>query len=213
MTTIELFNTGLSELVCQVVLSGKSYPRQSFLSDVKVVVDVGGYVGAAAMYFSRLYPEAEVYSFEPFRPAYEMLCRNVMGNPQVKAFCIALGDCDETRPLYLGTQDYCTNSLHESPECGLDTVDVPVRHAGGYLGGLGIDVIDVLKLDVEGAETQILATLDLAKVRVLYVEFHSSEDRLAIDDRLRPTHTLTQGVVTGPHRGELVYARKDLVPE
>jgi hypothetical protein len=47
---------------------------------------------------------------------------------------------------------------------------------------------------------------------VVYLEYHSEEDRIALDELLRPTHILYAGSVAFPHRGEFVYVRNDAFP-
>jgi len=73
---------------------------------------------------------------------------------------------------------------------------------------------DIIKIDTEGCELPILSALSecVRATKVLYLEYHSEEDRIAIDEMLRPTHILYSGNVQFPHRGEFVYVRNDAFP-
>jgi hypothetical protein len=56
---------------------------------------------------------------------------------------------------------------------------VPVRHAGRALQELGIGLIDVVKIDTEGAEWEILTAMDPARlrgVRLIMGELHGIRD-------------------------------------
>ena len=48
--------------------------------------------------------------------------------------------------------------------------------------------------------------------KVIYIEYHSEEDRLKIDRILCNTHLLYGGRILHPHSGELTYVHNDAFP-
>jgi hypothetical protein len=90
-----------------------------------------------------------------------------------------------------------------------------VKSARGEFARMGIGAGEsmILKLDTEGCEVPILRDVSavLGGVDLLYVEYHSEEDRLAIDDLLRGQMMLAVGRAMMPHRGTSVYVARHLV--
>jgi len=89
---------------------------------------------------------------------------------------------------------------------------IVVRDAGRTIADQGIDDIDILKVDTEGCEVPILSSMGklVETARVIYLEYHSDEDRRTLDTMLAPTHLIFSGRVICPHRGEFCYLRRDL---
>lgn len=213
--TFYYHNSHLGGAVVQAVLSGSSYPIIQFITNVRTIVDVGANVGAATLYFAAQYPQARVLAFEPFPSSYELLVRNLAAFPNVTAMNFGLFDQNKQVPLYLGVQDPVTNSIALGAEVAQDAfVTVTLREAKAVLAEHGIERIDILKLDTEGSELPILRSISslMAKVSVLYIEFHHEADRLEIDQMLKRTHMLVMGKITTPHRGELCYVLRELIP-
>ena len=76
-----------------------------------------------------------------------------------------------------------------------------------------MDRIDILKLDTEGCEVPILGSmLDVvaATTKVVFLEYHSDEDRRRLDAMLEPSHQLVYGQ-NHFETGELTYFARDLV--
>ena len=74
--------------------------------------------------------------------------------------------------------------------------------------------IDVLKVDTEGCELPILRSIAelLPSIPVIYVEYHSEDDRREIDRMLGDTHVVVAGHVFQIHRGELTYVARGAFP-
>lgn len=59
------------------VVSGKTYPHLPFVEDVRVVIDMDGGCGAAAVHFGRHHPDAQIHAFEADDDAHAHLAHNV----------------------------------------------------------------------------------------------------------------------------------------
>lgn len=140
------------------------------------IFDCGGNVGYAAVWFAMRYPQARIVSIEPDRDNYALLVRNTSPFRNVMPIHAAVwgsdtaldvvdighGECSfETRPVGEGPR---TSVVGRSLALSLPTL----------MRMLDVTSIDLLKMDVEGAETQVLAG-DLAWLRcvgVVVIEFH-----------------------------------------
>jgi hypothetical protein len=91
---------------------------------------------------------------------------------------------------------------------------VEIRDAGSWASENAIDRIDVLKVDVEGAEVEVLQSLGslLPTVKVLYVEYDSRHARRAIAALIEETHELYVGSLL-LDQGEIIYLRRDLADD
>jgi FkbM family methyltransferase len=208
------FATKLGSVVAQEVLSGKSYPLVNLGGDeVRTVVDIGANVGAASVYFSLCYPRARVLAFEPSPAAFSLLSRNAQEWGRIEPFNVALSDRDGRADLFGGASDSVESSLVRTAQSGGQSATTEVRDAAAMLRELGVEAMDVLKVDTEGWEVPILRSLSplLPRAGVIYVEFHDAADRLEIDRILGPTHLLVGGAITAPHRGELRYLARGRV--
>ena len=175
-----------------------------------VAFDVGAHVGNYAFGFSdRVGPSGRVYAFEPGGYAYRILMRNIRlfhrGN--ISGFRFALSDYDGIGMLFCGRDGtdetfngFVRGSCEAEPFFDLSEEEI---EEGGFLGGhhyervqvlrldtfvsrFGVDRLDLLKVDVEGAELRVLAGARESLKRfspLLYVEVHYGQDVLgAVSD-------------------------------
>jgi FkbM family methyltransferase len=149
----------------------------------RFIIDGGANVGYASIYFSNRYPDADIVAVEPDPFNFEVLCENVKGYPQIRPLKAAIW---KERSLLrvdnsLGSWA-CTVSEVRSEEL-LDTNQPPYSDAltlDDICLRAGQDKIDILKLDIEGAELEVFAAPCqswLAKTGVIIIELH---------DRMKP---------------------------
>ena len=64
----------------------------------------------------------------------------------------------------------------------MGTEDIVVKNAIEQLMELGLDAINVLKLDTEGSEVEIIKTLSpmFDRIRCILLEYHTAEDKEAL---------------------------------
>ena len=209
---LECFDNALSEMVATDILAGRTYPKIDAAVEVRTVLDVGANVGAAAVWFSVVYPDATVHALEPAREPFALLARNTADRPRVVAHQLGLFSADRSVPLHHGALDTVTASVGVSRLTRADAETVQLRAVADWLREQAIDRVDVLKLDTEGCEVPILEGMRgrLASVQVLHVEFHREADRKAIDRLVGDTHLLVYGHIHHAHRGELTYVANAL---
>jgi FkbM family methyltransferase len=144
------------------------------LTESPLIVDAGANIGLATLFFKHCYPNARILAFEPEPETFAMLERNVTSNrlTDVSLFQVALGKEDGSVRLHghpgaLGT----TTMENVFPDPQTDTV-VDVARLSSFID----EPVDMLKLDVEGAELAVLDDLVAASklhlIREMVVECH-----------------------------------------
>ena len=180
-----------------------------------VIVDVGANIGASAVFFKTRYPRARIYAFEPVPSNFDLLQRNTAEFRDVQVFREALSDQNgELELIHSGNAANEGGWGFEQPaqelNGGEDRLRVPMFESGKRLQDLGIQHIDILKLDTEGSESRILSGLGdslLAKTAFIVGELHGKRD-FALLDRLEQAGFDIEAKKTLGKRLFLFFARK-----
>jgi FkbM family methyltransferase len=133
------------------------------------------------------FPDARIVTIEPSRDNFAVLRRNVEPYPRIVALNQALGPVEGTVTLRnRGTGEWGFTVVPEPSDCASPEVvhDVSVITVPAILEKFGVRGIDLLKLDIEGAECALLrgAPPWVAQTRVIFAELH---------DRIMPGCTST----------------------
>jgi FkbM family methyltransferase len=155
--------------------------------DTRVVVDAGANVGLAALYFAWRFPAARVLALEPDPENFAQLCRNVAEEDRIEPVRAALwgreGRVRLTDPgggaWALRTKevrDGRNGGRREAEEGGGDGGAVRAVTLDTLLRSHDVERVDVLKLDIEGAEREVLAGASawMDRVRAVVAELHES---------------------------------------
>lgn len=148
------------------------------------IIDAGAHVGLATLYFKSIWPEAQIVAIEPNPDLADLLRKNIKDNQlsDVAVLEAALSDHEGHETLHVDDswdRWYSSGSLHEFAwNNAADTM--PVSVPAVTLDSILADdlIIDVLKMDIEGAERKVLAAAgeNLKKVQHLIMEYHPRED-------------------------------------
>ncbi len=134
-----------------------------------LILDVGANIGLSTRFFLGRYPSARVVAFEPDPALFACLERNVaeFGPDRVELQQAAVWREAGELPFYAEGAD--GGRLSAGPEA---TLTVPAVTLDRWLDA---ERIDLLKIDVEGAEGEILESIAgrLGAVQRLFVEYHS----------------------------------------
>ena len=121
-----------------------------------VVVDVGANIGYYTLLAARAVgPEGAVVAFEPDPVNFNLLSRNVAGNgfaDRVTLIRGAVGGRNGTVTLFRDQDNYGAHSLAEDNLENAGSVEVACFRLTEVLADYGFERVDVLKLDVQGAE-------------------------------------------------------------
>lgn len=148
------------------------------------IVDLGANIGLATRYFVGLEPAARVLAVEPDPRAAAVLRENVRGLDQVAVEPVAVtADGDGTVELFLGAQTIASSVVGPRDGAAGESVTVQTRRLDDLLDAHGFDEIDLLKIDVEGAEYDVLRSFSgLDRVRAIAGEFHPRPDGPTADE-------------------------------
>jgi FkbM family methyltransferase len=197
------------------IMSGRTYPIAMLPPGyrIEVIVDAGANVGASAVWFLNAAPDARVVCFEPTAQNHRCLAANLASFPRAEVYHCGLFSRERTAELFLGRNQCMQNSLVASVEVGGDSETIALKRASTEFDRLGLQRISILKIDTEGCEVPILEDLGerLAMVDQIYVEYHSEEDRRAIDALLADRFSLAFCCAQLVHRGVALYVANDLV--
>ena len=126
-----------------------------------IVIDGGGYRGDWCRYMADAY-EARLYVFEPM-PKNMITIRKVMeGYPHAVLIQKALYDKDGEETLYVtGNRDGCSLYDRSKKKPIVKRIKIETMRLGTFIEEYKItEPIDMMKLNVEGAEIQILQDMD-----------------------------------------------------
>jgi FkbM family methyltransferase len=190
------------------VLLGRDYPALfPGLFEAQTIVDVGAHAGAAARWFTQLYPNAAIHCFEPNPVTFRVLCENVKALPNVRTENAGLAAESGSAQLHLGRWSSMQASMIPNEENTAESFTVHVLAADAALRDRSIERISILKVDTEGLELPILHALApwLARTDVVFLEYHSDADRLALDALLAPRFALVHARANEADRGANAY--------
>jgi FkbM family methyltransferase len=123
-----------------------------------VVADIGANIGYHTVILARLVGRnGAVYAFEPDSENYQQLVANVRRNRCAQARCaaVALSATRGTQTLYVG-EDNVNSSLRPNLHRGKLSVAVETTTLDAYVVSERLNRLDLLKIDVEGAERLVL---------------------------------------------------------
>lgn len=159
----------------------------------RVILDGGANIGVASIYFANRYPEAKIIAVEPEPANYALLEKNVSAYPSIVPVHAALwsrdGDISVSLPEpATGAVGNWAFFTHEG-----EGIKVRALRMESLLKELGLDTVDLVKIDIEGAEVELFQSPEwVRRIRALAIETH---------DHLRPGCTATvEAAMRGFHR-------------
>jgi len=169
-------------------------------SKAPVIFDVGAYSGETAIHYNELFPNSKIYSFEPFPTSFKRLKENMVDYKNVKIYNKGLG-------AYSGKSQFHsngfapTNSILATDDGASDTwgdtdlmqtknvIDVDITTIDKIVEEEGIEKIDILKMDVQGAEYMVIdgakKSIEKGIIDVIYTEIitmPSYKDQKRLDE-------------------------------
>jgi FkbM family methyltransferase len=123
------------------------------------IFDIGANIGQSAYLFSKWFPEARIFSFEPFPGSFHELKRNSRSLGAVTAENLGFGDVETTSEVALFDSDPANeqNSLWlENATSQAPKVKIQLTTVDTYCRKQNITCIDLFKTDTEGYELHVL---------------------------------------------------------
>jgi FkbM family methyltransferase len=135
------------------------------------IIDAGANIGLASIFFSNLFPSAQIVAIEPQADNFNLLQKNL--KPYEKVECIHAALWNKNEKINIKNPDSLAASYMVEADqfSSIEGITIP-----SLLERKGWDKVDILKMDIEGAEKEIFsAPADwLSKVRLLIIELHDN---------------------------------------
>ena len=191
-TTVSLREVGSDILTFNEVIKDQVYKNILLrLRRCETVVDLGANIGLASLYFAGHYPTCRLLAVEPNPPTYEILSRNLKG-------LVEAGRARTLRAAVWGSEKalvadpaqasdhysaFATREAAGSEDGGATMQGLPINT---ILADSGFERVDLLKVDIEGAEVELFKgdTDWLKTVGAIAIEFHHDSRRECRFDEL-----------------------------
>ena len=156
-------------------------------SKVRTIFDVGANIGDITRQFHDAFPEAVIYTFEPSPDTFKALSARFSGDPRINLYDYAVMDkpgsvaffCNRVSPTDSilspsgESSQWVDGKEGSSLEC-INRAVVRSTDLDTFCREHGIEAIDILKIDTQGAEVHVLRgakdSLEHRKVRVILAE-------------------------------------------
>jgi len=151
-----------------------------------VVIDIGGHIGAFSIAASK--HASIVYSFEPSPENYKQFIKNIRlnGRKNIRLMQHAVASKIGKRTFYLDPLNTGANNLYKKNKYKLSIRTTTLK---AFFENKCIKKCHFLKMDCEGAEYEILLTLDsgtLSKIQRIACEYHVPAYVGISDEKLNP---------------------------
>ncbi len=162
------------------------FVRQEYDFDVArhplSILDAGANIGLASIALANRFPRARIIAIEPEAGNFALLERNVAPYPNITPVRAALWHDNSTVTIVdpgLGHWGFMVRSGVRKRAPGNESSQVPAMTVDAIMQKYGLERIDILKMDIEGAEYEVFDDPSrwISKVGALIIELH---------DRIRP---------------------------
>ncbi len=156
----------------QYLLSGVCEPKEG-----DVVIDAGAFLGETAVWFADSVGEnGKVYSFEPSTQNMKGLEKNIKVNGLEHIITtIPKGLLDENKKIKFLTQSYSSSCSEQE-----GNVEIEVTTLDSFVNDNGLSKVDIIKMDIEGAELKALKgaveAIKKFKPTLAICAYHKPED-------------------------------------
>jgi FkbM family methyltransferase len=148
---------GLQLLITGRFEEGAIAQCANFIRPDGIVIDVGANIGFHAVHFAQLVGLGKVICFEPARSTFAYLLRNVERVPNVIPLNIALSDATGLQNFFVAADDAYSGLKDTKRKTILRQESIACFTGDEILTPLiGGQRIDLVKVDVEGFETEVL---------------------------------------------------------
>lgn len=173
-------------LVFDQIFVDREYRCLDGLADVRTIIDAGANVGYSSTYLLRRFPDARAICIEPDAGNFALLERN-MAQFGDRATLVRAALWSEP-----GMLSFREETMADGEEWGRqvepgETGDVPAVSIPTLMERHGLDRIDLLKIDVEGAEEAIFSadTSWLDMVGNIVIELHGLDCTVAFMNAIK----------------------------
>jgi FkbM family methyltransferase len=159
---------------------------------IKHVVDAGANIGFSTLFFARHFEKASICSIEPSEENISILRLNIVGELKSRVIPIQLALWFENAKIILQNdfRDKLNWSTRAIPSTSATANPIEALTLSVIKSRIGFHTIDVLKIDIEGAEGKLFESQEflneLQNIKFLAIEIHEENaDKIAIINALQ----------------------------
>ncbi len=206
MATLE--DDDQSAICTKLIIENTCYPKIPWNEPPQIIVDLGGHTGEFSVINRIYFPDAEIHCYEPNPQLLECLDYNAT-RYGFHIHPVAVHPSQGGKGKLIGSEyGPVAYSLYKTARQTDEIIEVNLIPAASV-----VHKSNILKVDIEGREPEVIAEMDYQRIEVIYVEFHSMEDRIKLEKLLLPTHDLCQALINHRRQGELTYIRRNSIRE
>jgi len=143
-----------------------------------LIIDIGAHIGCFSLYCRCLNSSVKILAYEPEAENFNNLKENIRKNNfhDIQVKNLAVSDRDGQKNIYI-SDDSHNHSLIKEIE---HTNELKVQTIGINRILDRQELVDLIKIDCEGAEFEIIQTItpeNFKKIKTLYIEYHEFNDR------------------------------------
>ncbi|MEY8759998.1 FkbM family methyltransferase [Chryseobacterium tongliaoense] len=147
----------------------------------EIIVDLGAHIGMTSIYFALKYPDVKIYSIEASPENFELLKANTASFKNITCFHAAAHFED-------GSVNFGTQELSYNQKVSESGTPVQALSVETFMKNNHIQQIDLLKIDIEGAEADLLSKNNswLQNIENIIIEIHAPYDSKKLSRDLEP---------------------------
>jgi FkbM family methyltransferase len=140
----------------------------------KIIIDAGANVGFSPIWFKRMFPKSKVLAIEPEKENFKVLSKNISGIQGITALENALWFEQTSLTISNPSSDSWGFRLNTADSCNENRIEtITIQN---LITKYSIDQIDLLKIDIEGAEYELFkyeSDTWLPYVKMIMIEVHN----------------------------------------
>lgn len=147
-------------------------------TSANIIFDCGANIGLSAVWYANTYPNAKIIAIEPDTKNFAFLKKNTEAYQNITCLNKAVWPYETSMSIVdKGTGNWSLQTIESKTKTGNDIDGVSIS---SLMDQFQIDLIDILKIDIEGAEKELFSTNYegwLVKTRIIAIELHDSIDK------------------------------------
>ena len=184
LVRVPLVDSDANRQTCATFSSGNAWNRFTPKGEVNTIVDLGANRGHTSLYWKTRFPKAEIHCIEMDFSNCQA-CHSLLKINHLTGHVAQVAICEKDAPLRYRT--HAANTRHRLESLANSDhayqyedsyIDVDGLTFESFLASRQIDHVDLMKVDIEGAEQYLLNTVDQWAPRVsnLILEVHHNID-------------------------------------
>jgi len=195
-------------------------------TEIKTILDIGSRDGCQSLELNRWFPHAKIYAFEPVKENYEFTVQNVEKVENIKTYPYAINNYNGKTIFYevyngnIGASSLLKTANHwRSSQWQQKETEVECIVLADWLKENKIDSVDLIWMDVQGAENIVLDSLKtyLNDVKIIATEigleelYQGSTSKQQLDEKLNLFTALDESPEPSMTEMDVVYINKKLL--